>query len=71
MAPGTTAALTWNSTPSRYYHLQKALDLNANIWADSGLGPIPPAGSSTSGNFTDTNAPMRFYRVQAVRPLMP
>jgi hypothetical protein len=70
-AGGTSASLTWNSVLTRYYYLQKAPDLNSNTWADSGLGLIPPAGSLTSGNFMDTNAPMRFYRVQAVRPLMP
>jgi hypothetical protein len=68
---GTSASFTWNSVLTRYYYLQKAPNLTSNTWGDSGLGLIPPAGSSTSGNFTDTNAPMRFYRVQAVRPLMP
>ena len=68
---GTNTTLTWNSVTTRFYHAQKALDPGNNTWADSDLGLIAPAGSSTSGNFTDTNAPMRFYRVQAVRPLMP
>ncbi len=68
---GTNAALTWNSVTTRYYYLQKALNLNSNIWTDSGLGLVTPAGSSTSGSFRDTNAPIRFYRVQAVRPLTP
>jgi hypothetical protein len=36
------------------------------------LGLIPPsAGSTTMAGFTDTTAPIRFYRVQALRPLMP
>jgi len=69
---GTSAALTWNSVPTRYYYLQKSLKLGTNLWTDSGLGLISPAaGSSTTGGFTDTNAPTRFYRVQAVRPLTP
>ena len=68
---GTNAEITWNSVTTRYYNLQKTLNLNPSIWADSGLGLIPPTGSSTTGTFTDTNAPMRFYRVQAVRPLTP
>jgi hypothetical protein len=68
---GTNAAVTWSSVESRYYYLQKATSLSSNIWADSGLGFIPPAGSLTSGSFKDTNAPIRFYRVQAVRPLTP
>jgi hypothetical protein len=68
---GTNAALTWNSVTTRYYYLQKTINLNSNVWTDSGLGLVIPAGSSTSRNFTDTNAPIRFYRVKAVRPLTP
>jgi hypothetical protein len=69
---GTSASLTWNSVPTRFYHVQKNLDLTTTLWTDSGLGLISPsAGSSTTGSFADTNAPMRFYRVQAVLPLSP
>jgi hypothetical protein len=69
---GTNVTLAWDSVPTRYYYLQKALNLNSNVWMDSGLGLISPfAGSTTMADFTDTNAPMRFYRVQAVRPLTP
>ena len=69
---GTNAMLTWNSVPTRYYYLQKALALNSNLWTDSGLGLVSPfAGSTTSAGFYDTNAPARFYRVQAVQPLAP
>jgi hypothetical protein len=64
--------LTWNSVPTRYYYLQKALNLDSNIWTDSGLELVSPsAGSTTTASITDTNAPMRFYRVEAVRPLTP
>jgi len=38
-------------------------------WQDSGLGLIPPQGSSSTGTFIQTNASARFYRVQAVLPL--
>jgi hypothetical protein len=68
---GTTNAITWNSVTTRYYYVQKATSLGSPAWTDSGLGLITPTGSSTLGSFTDTNAPARFYRVQAVRPLMP
>jgi len=68
---GTNAALTWNSVLTRYYHLQKTPKLGSPIWTDSGLGLITPAGSSTARSFNDTNAPVRFYRVEAVRPLTP
>jgi hypothetical protein len=68
---GTNVSVTWSSVNTRYYYLQKTLRLNTNVWTDSGLGLIPPAGSATSGSFIDTNAPIRFYRVEAVRPLFP
>ena len=69
---GTNANLTWNSEPTRYYKLQRTPTLSSNAWADSGLGFIAPSASATtSAGFSDTNAPIRFYRVEAVRPLTP
>ena len=69
---GTNASLTWNSVPTRFYHIQKNTSLNTTNWTDSGLGLLSPSGgSATSAGFTDTNAPARFYRVQVVRPLTP
>ena len=69
---GTSASLTWNSVPTRFYYVQKTTGLSSPVWTDSGLGLVTPAaGSTTTAGFTDTNAPARFYRVQAVRPLMP
>ena len=69
---GTTASLTWNSVPTRFYYIEKNLDLATTNWVDSGLGLISPAaGSSTVDGFTDTNAPVRVYRVQAIKPLGP
>jgi hypothetical protein len=68
---GTLATVTWKSTPTRCYYIQKKLDLPFSPWLDSGLGPVAPDGASTTRTFTDTNAPMRFYRIQAVRPLAP
>lgn len=72
LAPGgTLATVTWKSTPTRCYRIQKCLSLTPPVWLDSGLGLIAPDGSSTTRTFADTNAPMRFYRIQAVRPLAP
>jgi hypothetical protein len=69
---GTSAMLTWNSVPMRYYTIQKTPGLSSPDWVDSGLGLVSPsAGSTTTAGFTNTNAPMRFYRVEAVRPLTP
>ena len=68
---GTVPSLTWSSVLTRQYRIQKSLNLNPLVWLDSGLGLISPDGAITTRNFADTNAPMRFYRVQALRPLSP
>lgn len=68
---GTLPSVTWSSVLTRQYRIEKSLSLIPPSWLDSGLGLISPAGSSTTRNFADTNAPMRFYRVQAVKPLSP
>ena len=68
---GTSATLTWKSVLNRCYYLQKNPDLTTTNWLDSGLGVIAPDGASTLRTFGDLSAPMRFYRVRAVRPLVP
>src|SRR5882672_5229350 len=70
-AGGTNVSLTWSSVLTRYYFIQETTDLNSQVWIDSPAGLVLPIGSSTTRAFTDTNAPMRFYRVQAIRPLAP
>ena len=68
---GSSATLTWSSVLTRQYRIQRALDLNAPVWFDSGLGLIAPDGATTARLVTDTNALSRFYRVQAIKPLSP
>ena len=68
---GTTNALTWTSVSTRLYHVQESLNLGPTNWYDSSLGLISPDGAFTTRNVADTNAPIRFYRVRAVRPLVP
>ena len=68
---GTLATVTWKSVPTRGYYIQQTLDLTTPVWFDSGLGLIAPDGASTTRTFADTNAPVRFYHVRAVRPLAP
>lgn len=69
---GTATTVTWESVLTRNYYLQKRLSLDSNSpWLDSGLGLISPDGASTTRVIIDTNAPERFYRVEAVRPLAP
>jgi hypothetical protein len=66
---GTNVSLTWSSVPTRFYYIQKNLDLLTTNWTDSGLGIISPTSSSTGGIFTNSFASARIYRVKAVRPL--
>ena len=69
---GTSATITWDSVATRYYYILETPGLRSPVWTDCGLGLIPPsAGSTTTAGFTDATAPVRFYRVQAVRPLLP
>ena len=68
---GTSTTVTWDSALTRQYRIEKTPDLFPATWIDSNLGLIVPAGASTTRSFTDTNAPVRFYRVQAVKPLSP
>jgi hypothetical protein len=69
---GVSASLTWASVPTRLYYIQKTAGLGSAAWSDSGLGLISPSGALwTSASFTDTNAPMRLYRIKAALPLRP
>jgi hypothetical protein len=69
---GTSTLLTWDSVPTRYYYVQKTPGLTPPMWTDSGLGLVSPFnGSTTTAGFVDITSPMRFYHVQAVRPLIP
>jgi len=68
---GASVSLSWKSVPSRYYLIQKTLDVSPPAWTDSGLGLIASDGTFTTRTFVDAATPERFYRVQAVRPLQP
>jgi hypothetical protein len=68
---GTTATITWASVLTRCYYVQETTSLTPSIiWSDSGLGIIAPdLGTSTVRSFVNGSAPIRFYRVEAVRTL--
>lgn len=68
---GVSATITWTSVLSRLYYIQKTLSFTPTNWEDSGLGLIYPDGDYTTRTFIDSNAPARFYRIQAVQPLAP
>ena len=67
---GTNASLTWDSEPTRLYYLMGNTNVASTNWQDSNLGLIAPsAGTTTTASFTNTQAPIGFFRVQAVLPL--
>jgi hypothetical protein len=69
---GTNATLKWTSELTRFYHIEETLNLGVPGWSESVLGAISPdVGATTTRSFTDTNAPIRFYRIRAARPLTP
>jgi hypothetical protein len=68
---GTSATLTWDSVLTRFYYIEETLSLNPANWTGNSVGLIPPQGATTTSSITDTNVPVRFYRVEAVRPLTP
>jgi hypothetical protein len=71
-SPGPAVNLTWTSVSTRCYYVQETLNLlPLQTWFDSGLGAVSPDGLTTTRLVTNTNAPNRFYRVQAFRPLSP
>jgi hypothetical protein len=68
---GSSATLTWDSVPTRYYYIVEALSLNPANWTTNGVGLISPQGTSTTSTIADIDAPNRFYRIQVVQPLTP
>jgi hypothetical protein len=65
--------LTWESSPSRLYRVQMRTNLTAGAWLDTGSVFTPGAGPTTTVSilFGTPAVPHRFFRVEAVRPLMP
>jgi hypothetical protein len=69
---GSPLSLTWSSQPTRQYHVQKRTLVDSGSWFDGGLGLISPdAGPTTTRGFTDSVSSQRFFRVEAVKPLLP
>jgi hypothetical protein len=68
---GTNINLTWMSKPSRLYFMQAGPGVEPlSAWFDKTPGVLGNVGT-TSGFFTDTNAPAQFYRIRARRALAP
>jgi hypothetical protein len=70
-ADGTSAVLQWNSVVTRKYRVLKSENFAAANWPDAGLGLITPTGATTTVTLSDSIAPARSFRVQAVRLLAP
>jgi len=76
-ATDTSTQLLWSSTLSRLYAIDTNLDLTNPLgWTDLGLdtGPnsvVPTAGPSTMRTVLTPNTPKRFFRIRAIRPLVP
>ncbi len=70
---GTSSLLTWTSTAARLYQIEVNPDFLPNNWTnDPTFGIITPdVGATTSRALTATSAAKRFYRVRAIRPLLP
>jgi hypothetical protein len=70
---GTSTLLTWTSSAARLYQLEVNPDLRADNWSiDPGFGIIAPdTGTTTTRVITAPASSKRFYRVLAVRPLLP
>lgn len=71
-AEGNSESVAWQSVPNGFYYLQTSVDLASTaVWSDSGLGLIASDGIISARTIPATNGAIRFYRVQAVRPLGP
>ncbi len=70
---GAMNTVTWTSVPTRHYRILKTNDVTTPLpRMDVGLGLIPPdAGSTTTRTFMDSPSPLRFFEIEARRPLAP
>ena len=68
---GTSLSLTWNSSPSRCYQIEKRPDLFTGSWElNEGPGYLAPdPGVSTTHSFPQPAAEQGYYRVQAFVPV--
>lgn len=69
---GTNSLLTWTSVPSRLYQIEVNPDLGPANWTNDPSGIITPdIGTCSSRNVTSVASSERYYRVRAIRPLLP
>lgn len=72
---GGTSTFSWRSRPTRQYHLETTNSLAdvAGAWSNVFAAPLGPDQGNSMGTsvFLGGNAPSRFYRVKAIKPLAP
>jgi hypothetical protein len=68
----TLLSLTWTSRLSRRYRIETKTDLGAGMWQESLPGEITPDSNvTTQRGLVLPAAPQRFFRIRAMRPLVP
>lgn len=68
----TEVTITFTSTPSRLYLIERKPSLSAPTWIDSGLSLIAAdAGTTTTRTFSFPASQAQFFHVVAVTPLAP
>ncbi len=66
----TTNEVTWLTQPTRTYRLPTTTNLMTESWINTASGALyDETGSLTIEDIPSTNAPARYYRVRASRPL--
>lgn len=71
---GTSSPITWTSNTARLYVIDTKADLLAINWSQDptfGLPFAPDSGTLTTRIASAASASKRFYRVRAIRPLLP
>ncbi len=64
--------ITWTSNTVHFYTVETTTNLVAGPWTDSGLGTIiPDSGVATTRTVSNAGQTKRFYRIRAIRPLLP
>ncbi len=59
--------MTWTSSPTRQYIIQRRSAFDSGDWTDWGILPTPGANSAA----WQDKGRQQFYRIRAVRPLLP
>src|SRR6185436_150812 len=68
--PPAAVALTWTSSPTRVYRIHSATEVSTpQPWPDYAGLLAPDSGATTTRILTFVPDPIRFYIIEAVKPL--